>query len=113
MKPRSKSACATRTTAVTAINNDSHQKNQLLHHPSNDAIQNKRNSPKIENRESINATASSTNAQQQVINTDSQQFRKVFEMKTTPMINDYNINKPPSGRRSYTVINTELHTNEM
>lgn len=93
-----------------------------MHHPLNDTTQNKqKNSPKIDNRESMNlasavaASSSKTNAQEQVNNNnkDSQQFKKVFEMQTAPMFNDFNINKPPSGRRSYTVINTELHTNEM
>lgn len=44
---------------------------------------------------------------------NTQQQRKLFFMQENAIQNNFNQNKPPSGKRSYTIINTELHTNEM
>lgn len=67
--------------------------------------------PKIDN-ESINATVVNNNNYENSRH-NTQMQRKMFFMQSNPIQNTFNQNKPPSGKRSYTIINTELHTNEM
>lgn len=128
-KPRSKSACGSRRSIESSsASNDSHQKQATVHFqlplsPQKHANELKRNiNPKIEN-ESIDATVLSNNNNNNINNNniDSysnsrlnvQQQRKLFFMQSNAIQNSFNQNKPPNGKRSYTIINTELHTNEM
>lgn len=130
-KPRSKSACGPRRAVASPVaSNESHQRHPTVHFqlppsptaspqkPS--ASQSKRsNDPKIDH-ESTDASDATTvnninNNNNNYANTrlSTQQQRKLFFMQTNPIQNSFNQNKPPSGKRSYTIINTELHTNEM
>lgn len=140
-KPRSKSACGSRRSIVSSTSsNETHQKHPTVHFqlPSPISSPQKQkpqslskcsNDPKI-NAESIDATAvnnninnnnnnnntnNNTNINNGHANTrlNTQMQRKMFFMQSSPIQNAYNQNKPPSGKRSYTIINTELHTNEM
>lgn len=118
VKPRSKSACGSRRSIESSsVSCDSQQRQPtvqfVLPTTQQNDLQSKRNnnSPKIDN-ELMNTTSFNTgNNSHNRLN--SQQQRKLFFMQTNAIQNNFNQNKPPSGKRSYTIINTELHTNEM
>lgn len=117
VKPRSKSACSSNRTAITTASYDSQQRQPTLHQFKQQQLQSdaqkRRNSPKIDN-ESINVTSSSTTTSAVNNNNSSTQHpHKKITFQMQPNATNFNQNKPPSGKRSYTVINTELHTNEM
>ncbi|XP_031629004.1 uncharacterized protein LOC116344361 isoform X3 [Contarinia nasturtii] len=118
VKPRSKSACGSRRSiASSTTSNESHQRHPTVHFqlpsPTSspqkqfDVQQLKKNSdPKIDNESTtVNNYANSRQT--------TQMQRKMFFMQSNPIQNTFNQNKPPSGKRSYTIINTELHTNEI
>lgn len=122
-KPRSKSACGSRRSVASSMaSNESHQRHPTVHFqlpPSPISSPQKQfeshskrsTDPKIDN-ESINTTiVNNNNYENSRHNTQMQ--RKMFFMQSNPIQNTFNQNKPPSGKRSYTIINTELHTNEM
>lgn len=96
VKPRSKSACSPHRFAATTASGATQQYRQRQATIHQIQLQPKQPSPKIDNR-SIVATAVNT----------SQQRRVFFQQ------NNYTENKPPSGKRNYAVVRTELHTNEM
>lgn len=122
-KPRSKSACGSRRSVASSMaSNESHQRHPTVHFqlpPSPISSPQKQfeshskrcTDPKIDN-ESINATVVNNNNYENSRH-NTQMQRKMFFMQSNPIQNTFNQNKPPSGKRSYTIINTELHTNEM
>lgn len=128
-KPRSKSACGSRRSIASSVaSNESHQRHPTVHFqlpPSpisspqkhSESQSKKSTDPKIDNA-SINATTTAVNNNNNnnsYANSrhNTQMQRKMFFMQSNPIQNTFNQNKPPSGKRSYTIINTELHTNEM
>lgn len=135
MKPRSKSACGSRRSINSSTSNESHQRQPTVHFelpsPHNDqheAPSKKINNPKIANvtvdSETINSNnndtnnngisaSSNSNTHFNTSRMNTQHQRKLFFMQANAIQNNFNQNKPPSGKRSYTIINTELHTNEM
>lgn len=141
-KPRSKSACGSRRSVASSLssNSETHQRHPTVHFelpspissPQKHQQSNESQSKKI-NAESIDVTAINNNNINNNNNgsgsssgggnannnnyansrANTQFQRKMFFMQSSPIQNVYNQNKPPSGKRSYTIINTELHTNEM
>lgn len=131
MKPRSKSACGSRRSINSSTSIESHQRQPTVHFklPSphkdqHDSPSKKINGPKIVNMDCDSKTVNINNNIESSANSNSnadfvtsrmntQQQRKLFFMQANAIQNNFNQNKPPSGKRSYTIINTELHTNEM
>lgn len=136
-KPRSKSACGSRRSLASSVaSNESHPKQASVHFqlpPSTmQPKQNNNTGPKIENQ-AIDATNgnytgktnnnninnNNNNNNNNNINSyansrlNVEQQRRQFFMQSNPIQNSFNQNKPPIGKRSYTIINTELHTHEM
>lgn len=120
-KPRSKSACGSRYSVASSMaSNETHKRHATVHFqlPSpisspqkQPELQFKRcTDPKIDNK-SIDVRAVNNNNTNCRLSTQEQ--RKMFFMQSNPIQDTFNQNKPPSGKRSYTIINTELHTNEM
>lgn len=112
VKPRSKSASSSNRTTISTMVNETTRQQQTLHQPKGSSIveqTTKRQSPKIDSGP-IKVMATTT-----VINNSSHSHppkKTTFDVQSnTPP--SFNINKPPSGRHSYAVISTELHTNEM
>lgn len=79
----------------------------------NVAVASKADNSNNNNIESCANSNSNSNADFVTSRMNTQQQRKLFFMQTNAIQNNFNQNKPPSGKRSYTIINTELHTNEM
>lgn len=129
MKPRSKSACGSRRSINSSASIEPHQRQATVHfklpspHKDQHETQSKKiNSPKIVNMAVDSKTVNSNNNIESTGNSNAdfvtsrmntQQQRKLFFMQPNAIQNNFNQNKPPSGKRSYTIINTELHTNEM
>lgn len=136
-KPRSKSACGSRRSVASSLssNSETQQRQPTVHFqlpspissPQKHESQSKKTTdPKI-NAESIDVTAINNNNNNINNNNgggsgnnnyansraNTQLQRKMFFMQSSPIQNVYNQHKPPSGKRSFTIINTELHTNEM
>lgn len=107
-KQRSKSACSPRKLSATASTvtpsaaAQQYRQRQVTIHQIN--FRPKQSSPKIDNRSS---GASSVNNNNNSALSIAQQRKLFFQQ------NNFVENKPPSGRRSYAIVNTELHTNEM
>lgn len=127
VKPRSKSACGSRRSVASSVaSNESHQRHATVHFqlpspissPQKQHESKRSTDPKIDNK-SIDATTVNNNNNNNNYNNNTntrlstQEQRKMFFMQSNPIQNAFNQNKPPSGKRSYTIINTELHTNEM
>ncbi|XP_055315755.1 putative uncharacterized protein DDB_G0277255 isoform X5 [Sitodiplosis mosellana] len=125
-KPRSKSACGSRRSIASSVtSNESHQRHPTVHFqlpPSpissprkqSESSQSKRSTdPKIDNDSMIATAVNSNNNNYENSRHNTQMQRKMFFMQSNPIQNTFNQNKPPSGKRSYTIINTELHTNEI
>lgn len=116
MKPRSKSACGSNRPTVTFSTNELHQQQSTP----------KRQSPRIDRHSSdvissqnksnnSNALSSQlhSHSQPQFHRVQALQQRKLFLSTANTSTNDFDRNRPTLGKRSYTIINTELHTNEM
>lgn len=120
-KPRSKSACGSRySVASSTTSNETHKKQATVHFQLPASISSPQKQPEFQFKKCPDPKIDNKSIDVRVVNNNhtntrisTQEQRKMFFMQSNPIQDAFNQNKPPSGKRSYTIINTELHTNEM